>query len=91
MPHQEKFLIGFHRFFQLEKWIFIGGLILTTGVLLMIKSFLYWKQTHFGDLDPMIVLRWVVPSTVLIVLGFQVIISSFYLSILTIKRRNKIF
>jgi hypothetical protein len=54
----------------------------------MVKSFLYWQQTRFGNLDPVVVLRWVIPSVVLLVLGVQVIVSFFYLSFLTIKSRK---
>jgi glycosyltransferase involved in cell wall biosynthesis len=63
-------------------------ILFIAGLLLMIKSFLYWQQTRFGDLDPVIVLRWVIPSVVLLVLGVQVIVSFFYLSFLTIKSRK---
>jgi glycosyltransferase involved in cell wall biosynthesis len=87
-PGQERFLYRFYKYFNLEKGILFGFVLFIAGLLLMIKSFLYWQQTRFGDLDPVIVLRWVIPSVVLLVLGMQVIVSFFYLSFLTIKSRK---
>jgi glycosyltransferase involved in cell wall biosynthesis len=89
LPVDTKFMAVFQKHYLLEKGIFAGIIFILGGIFLMIKSFLYWKQSHFGNLDPMVVLRWVVPSSVLIVLGLQVIISSFYLSFLTMKSRDK--
>ncbi len=88
-PGHEKFLLRFNKYFKLERGIFSGALIILAGAFLTIRSFLYWEQHRFGDLDPVIVLRWVVPSVVLLVLGVQIIISFFYLSFLTIKSRDK--
>jgi len=87
-PGQERFLHLFHKYFKLEKGILFGLILFIVGLLLMIKSFLYWQHTRFGNLDPVIVLRSVIPSVVLLVLGVQVIVSFFYLSFLTIKSRK---
>jgi glycosyltransferase involved in cell wall biosynthesis len=87
-PSQEKFLYRFNKYFKLEKGILIGSTMLLAGFFLMIKSFTYWQHTRFGNLNPVIVLRWVIPSVVLLVLGVQIIVSCFYLSFLTIKSRK---
>lgn len=88
-PGQEKFLHRFEKRFTLEKGILSGIIIFLSGVFLAAKSFSYWQQTHFGNLDPVVVLRWVIPSALLLVLGLQVIISFFYLSFLTLKSHPK--
>jgi glycosyltransferase involved in cell wall biosynthesis len=85
IPHQQIFIDNFNKYFKLEKGIIVGVLLFVAGVALNIKSFLYWKNTGFNNLDPVKVLRWVIPSVTLILLGMQVILSCFYLSILTIK------
>jgi len=87
-PGQERFLFRFNKYFNLEKGILAGFVLFIAGLLLMVRSFLYWQHTRFGNLDPIIVLRWVIPSVVLLVLGAQVIVSFFYLSLLTIKSRK---
>ena len=85
---QEKFLYRFNKYFSLEKGMLFGFALFIAGLALTLKSFLYWEHAKFGDLDPVIVLRWVIPSVVLLVLGVQVIVSFFYLSFLTIKSRK---
>jgi hypothetical protein len=86
-PGQERFLQNFTKLFSLEKGIAGGFLLFAGGLFLMLKSFLYWRHTHYGNLDPLVVLRWVIPSMVLMVLGVQFMISFFYLSFLTIKSK----
>jgi len=88
LPFQEKFLLGFNRFFKLEKGLLLGFLLVIGGIVLSLKSFLFWEHRGFGNLDPMVVLRWVIPSMTLIILGVQIIISFFYLSFLTINSRQ---
>ena len=87
-PGQEKFLKRFNAVFRLERGLAAGLVVILGGLGLMLKSFLYWQRTHFGNIDPVIVLRWVIPSAVLIILGIQIIISFFYLSFLTIKSKS---
>jgi len=88
LPRQQKFMDSFNRWFRLEKGILTGLLLLAGGIYFNIKSFLFWKNTGFGNLAPVKVLRWVIPSVTLVLLGVQVILSCFYLSILTIKSRE---
>jgi len=87
-PNQENFLREFNKRFSLERGIAVGLIFFIAGIYFMIKSLLYWRHTHFGNIDPVVVLRWVVPSVVLMVLGIQLIISFFYLSFLTIKSKS---
>lgn len=88
VPEQGKF-IRLLSLFSLERGIVAGGLLIATGIYLNIKSFLYWKDAGFGDLNPVKVLRWVIPSVTLVLLGAQIILSCFYLSILAIKNNNR--
>lgn len=84
-PRQERFLRNFQQYFRLERGILTGALFILGGIYLMAKSFSYWQNTHFGNLDPVVVLRWVIPSVVLLLLGLQLVLSCFYLSFLTLK------
>jgi hypothetical protein len=47
----------------------------------------YWRANHFGPLDPEQTLRIVIPGVVALTLGFQIILSSFFLSVLGMSRR----
>lgn len=75
-------------FFSLERGIGLGILLIAAGFFLNVKSILYWQRAGFGDISPELVLRWVIPSAVFILLGVQLIISCFYLSIISIKSKD---
>jgi hypothetical protein len=85
LPDNGYFLGKYERYFTLEKGLFTGLVMILIGLYLNIQSLLYWKSTGFSDLDPTMVLRWVIPSVVLLVLGVQLILSFFYVSILRLR------
>jgi glycosyltransferase involved in cell wall biosynthesis len=79
-----------HRFSQviyLERGLAIGALALLAGVILLGAAVLQWKSAHFGRLDYAVTMRWVIPGATLTALGFQTILSSFFVSILGMKHR----
>lgn len=75
------------RHITLETGLIIGGLLLAAGVTLWLVGFGYWREMHFGNLDPSKALRIVIPGIVSLTLGFQVILSSFFLSVLGMEKR----
>lgn len=87
VPGQGKF-INFFKVFSLERGIAAGIVLIAAGIYLNVKSFLYWKDAGFGDINPVKVLRWVIPSETLVLLGAQIILSCFYISILTIESKK---
>ncbi len=89
LPQQGRFM-KFISFFSLERSILAGGVLILAGIYLNIKSFLYWKHAGFGDINPVKVLRWVIPSVTLVLLGAQIVLSGFYLSILAIKNHGTV-
>jgi len=79
---------GFSRafkFFTLEKGIVFGLAVLAAGVVLLAWALWIWKQAHYGDLQPADNLRRLIPAVTLIVLGVQVVFSSFFMSVLGLK------
>ena len=87
-PFQQRFMSRFNRWFNMEKGIILGILLLLAGIALNIRAILYWKDRQFGDLDPIIVLRWVIPSVTLVLLGAQLMISCFFLGVLNIRNKT---
>jgi glycosyltransferase involved in cell wall biosynthesis len=75
------------KFFTLEIGVLIGIIILLCGIAGSFYSFYIWQQAKFGNLDYKQILRIVVPSATLILLGTQLLFSSFFLGILKIKRK----
>ena len=47
-----------------------------------------WGAQSFGDLDPQQTLRLIVPAVLSLTLGFQTILSSFFLSVLGLGRQR---
>jgi hypothetical protein len=76
------------KFFSLEAGVLIGLFILFCGVTGSVYSFYKWQQVKFGNLEYKDILRIVVPSATLILLGTQLLFSSFFLGILKIKRKT---
>ncbi len=78
------------RFFELvnlERGLVLGGLAFATGVLLLAVAFGEWRAVDFGDLDYAQTMRRVIPGVTLAALGFQTLLSSFFVSILGMGRR----
>jgi len=78
------------RFFKviyLERGLAIGALAFLAGLILLGAAVWQWKAVHFGRLDYAITMRWVIPGATLTALGFQTVLSSFFVSILGMKRR----
>ena len=71
----------------LEKGLSAGALVMVAGVVLLLASVLQWRAARFGNLDYEKTMRWVIPGVTLTALGFQTILSSFFLSILGLRRR----
>jgi len=63
---------------------------LLSGILGSLYSFYIWEKAKFGRLDYKEILRIVVPSATLILLGTQFLFSSFFLGILKIKKKSQL-
>ncbi len=70
------------RVLRLEHGLLGGGLLVFAGLYGGIRATVGWGMTHFGDLDPFVVMRTTIPSALLLMLGSQVICWSFYFSLL---------
>jgi len=74
------------RYVTLETGLIAGGLLFFGGLALSLYALSSWGAHSFGPLDPSHTLRLVIPAVALITLGLQTILSSFFLSILGLKR-----
>jgi hypothetical protein len=75
-------------FIKLETGLIVGFLLIVLGGILSISAYLNWSQMSFGDLDPVRTFRIAIPAVLALILGFQTIFSSFFLSVLGLKRRG---
>ena len=79
-----------NRFFQvatLERGLILASGALLLGLGLLLAAINEWRIVGFGSLDYAKTMRMVVPGSTLVALGFQTILSSFFVSILGMRRR----
>jgi glycosyltransferase involved in cell wall biosynthesis len=75
------------RYITLEVGLVVGVLLMLAGTGAWGLGLAYWRSHHYGPLDPEKTLRIVIPGLVCFTLGFQTILSSFFLSVLGMSRR----
>lgn len=69
--------------FQLESWAGVGLLLMAGGVGLLGFGFFAWNQAGFGPLSYPGSLRIVIPAVTLIMLGMQIVFTSFLISMVS--------
>ena len=84
-PPEEQYWLGK---VSLEAGIIVGGFLLLAGALLWGGALLYWRAQGFGSLQPAQTLRWVIPGTLCLALGCQMILTSFFLGVLRLDTRG---
>lgn len=72
---------------NLERGLVVGAATLLGGFALLLAAVNQWREAGFGHLDYAHTMRWVIPGVTLSALGFQTILSSFFLSILGMRRK----
>lgn len=78
------------RFFEivnLEKGLIAAVLMLLSGIVLLLMAVNQWRLRDFGQLDYAHTMRYVIPGFTLTALGFQTILSGFFVSILGMRRK----
>ena len=74
------------RTWTLERGLVVGGVLGLAGLVGIVFSLIDWQQHKFGSLDPLHVLRLMIPSATALIVSCQAIFGTFFLSILAIKR-----
>jgi hypothetical protein len=75
------------RHFNLEVGLISGGSLLLAGITSTLYVLNSWEAKSFGMLDASLSLRIVIPAVTMTAIGFQTILSSFFLSVLGMKRK----
>lgn len=70
------------RWLTLEAGLILGALLIVAGAATWIFGLSYWRSRHFGPLDPDKTLRIVIPGFVSLTLGIEIMLSSFFVSVL---------
>jgi glycosyltransferase involved in cell wall biosynthesis len=75
------------RVMTLERGLTLGAVAVVAGLVLLGGAVNQWRLASFGALDYGYTMRWVIPGVTLTTLGFQTVLSSFFLSVLGLRRR----
>ena len=86
MPEDRR-MTQFFEIVNLERGLIIASVALLIGLALLLAAVNQWRLADFGNLDYAHTMRLVVPGVTLTALGFQTILSSFFASILGMRRR----
>jgi glycosyltransferase involved in cell wall biosynthesis len=86
LPEDRK-LRRFLRYINLEVGLIIGVILLVLGMGGSLYALYIWNARLYGALDPAVTMRIVIPSVTALALGVQVVFSSFFLSVLQLKRK----
>ena len=77
----------FYEIVDLERGLLLGIVGMLVGLGLLVVAVIMWRDTGFGRLDYSRAMRWVIPGATLTTLGFQTVLSSFLVSILSLGRK----
>jgi hypothetical protein len=72
---------------HLERGLVVGALIALLGLAGAITSVVRWEQAGFGSMAPESLMRLAIPSAAALAVGASVMIMSFFLGLLLLKRR----
>lgn len=86
MPEDQR-LNRFFEIINLERGLFIASFILLFGLILLLLAIKQWWEVGFGVLDYAHTMSYVIPGATLVAIGFQTILSGFFISILGMKRK----
>ncbi len=86
MPEDPR-MMRFFRIVNLERGIGLSIVSLLAGSVLLLAAVNQWRLAGFGHLDYAQTMRLVIPGATLVALGFQTLLSSFFVSILGMARR----
>ena len=88
LPQDAKFSRVF-RYFTLEKGLGAGLVIFLLGIGLLLHAWWVWKQARYGVLPYGENLRRLIPAVTFIVVGIQIVFSSFFMSVLGLRTASR--
>jgi glycosyltransferase involved in cell wall biosynthesis len=72
------------KFITLEVGLLAGSLMVLAGIVGLVLAVASWQSVGFGNLNPSLTMREVIPAVLLLAIGTQTVFASFFISILSI-------
>lgn len=89
VPDNPKYSFLF-RIFNLERGLIAGALVLLAGLVVLAIAFLHWGTANYGTISYPENMRHLILGATGVILGIQVISTSFFLSVLGLKTRTRV-
>lgn len=86
LPKSKKY-DAFFKIINLEKGLLIGTFFVIAGLGLSFYGLQIWSNQNYGAMDLRHTLRIIIPAVTIIVIGIQIILFSFFFSILGLKNK----
>jgi hypothetical protein len=86
---KNEYLDNIYHKISLERGIVAGMILLLFGITIGLYNIIIWEEGAFFDLGIKYTFKYIIQSIVLIIIGFNTIISSFFISFLMINRTGK--
>jgi len=86
MPEDPK-MDMFFSIVNLERGLIAAAIALVVGVVLLLMAINIWRRANFEALNYAETMRYVIPGSTLVALGFQTVLSGFFVSILGMRRK----
>lgn len=86
LPEDESFSRWF-RYITLETGLLAGVLLVLVGLAVSVWSLSIWRGAGYGHLPPVEMMRLTLPAVLCLMLGAEIGLASFFLSMLGMKRR----
>lgn len=84
---EDRRLTKIFQYLTLEVGLVVGLTLMVFGLVGSLAAVGIWSNRAFGTLDPTHTLRLIIPAVVAFSLGYQIVLSSFFLSVLRMRRR----
>lgn len=81
LPHDSR-VENFLRVWTIDRGLITGAVLLVLGIATGGYSVYLWERSEFGPIDPAEVMRYVIPSVTLFVIGAQLVLTSAFLGVL---------
>jgi len=84
LPKSSRYNLLF-KYINLEKGLILGFITTLIGIILSIYGLSLWSKNNYGVLEVQTTLRIIIPAVTTIIIGVQIILFSFFFSILGLK------
>jgi len=88
LPKSSRYNLLF-KYINLEKGLILGFITTLIGIILSIYGLSLWSKNNYGVLEVQTTLRIIIPAVTTIIIGVQIVLFSFFFSILGLKDERK--